>query len=654
MEYILHTIVPSKYIKPYFGVFGHFFLDHLFQLFKVKLFYEELHTINIKKLYIDTDDESYFENVKYAKEFYETIFDEIHTIKDDNYTYLQSGTLLGSPEGSEKGKYRTIYLSKSTLSTRISETILTNGRKVTAINKKAMNDMVNNFIIPKIFKNSTIPEPRPMSVLIIDRKKSPRMLLNYNVLENILKEKGYTCNHMVLDDIPLKTQIQIIREHSIIITPCGSVQVHIAFMNEKTTFIELCEEGFRYPNTAIYGKYFNKNVYNITMPINDRFLNVIPKSNPLFKLFNKSKSYPSVIKCTDKDIDRESAFYEELINLGGFFIHTHPSQNIDVVNYISNISSILGITHMLSPTQINDILHKIGLFWQYPVITEKTFYEQNKADPMYLPVPWATCIDKRINITRLFNILKQLGISKKPYYTCCQHIYFRKLIPVLKALGIKTIYTPHKVIGEDNIDGIELIACPLYAVNIEDPSRNKEFNDVDDIHNTTRDLLYSFIGGYQKGYLTDTRLQIFNMKHPNNTLIRNTGSWHFNNDVYSALQTSAGKVYEEEIHKKKTSEYNKILLRSRYSLCPGGTGPNSIRFWESLAAGSIPILLSDTLDLPGIPTDIPKWSKSIIQIKETELSTLAEVLSKITEENEISMRTNCIKLYKYFKDNYKQ
>ena len=37
-----------------------------------------------------------------------------------------------------------------------------------------------------------------------------------------------------------------------------------------------------------------------------------------------------------------------------------------------------------------------NLFWQYPVITEKTFYEQNKYNFNYLGLPWATIIDKKI------------------------------------------------------------------------------------------------------------------------------------------------------------------------------------------------------------------------------------------------------------------
>ena len=95
------------------------------------------------------------------------------------------------------------------------------------------------------------------------------------------------------------------------------------------------------------------------------------------------------------------------------------------------------------------------------------------------------------------------------------------------------------------------------------------------------------------------------------------------------------------MEKNSVDEYNKILLRSRYSLCPSGSGPNSIRFWESLAVGSIPILLSDTLELPRHEL----WDKSIVRLPENELHTLEEVLKNITEEEEKTRRENCLKIY---------
>ena len=121
------------------------------------------------------------------------------------------------------------------------------------------------------------------------------------------------------------------------------------------------------------------------------------------------------------------------------------------------------------------LIIKLGLFWQYPVITEKTFHEQNKGDPNYFPFPWATVIDKRVNLQSLLEILKKKMRPNKNYYTCCQHIRYRELKQLWEALDINTVYIPHKCLNEDVLGSIKLIACPLYAVNIEDETRNEVF-----------------------------------------------------------------------------------------------------------------------------------------------------------------------------------
>lgn len=272
------------------------------------------------------------------------------------------------------------------------------------------------------------------------------------------------------------------------------------------------------------------------------------------------------------------------------------------------------------------------LFWQYPVITEKKFFESNHHNDNFIGIPWATIIDKKLNVN--------VNLKKENSYTCCQHIYFRKLIPTFKQIGIDTLYTPHKIIGENTIDGITIIACPLYAVNFEDPDRNQVFRNKN-FESIQRKYLFSFVGGYQDIYLTDIRKKIFKLDGED-IYIKNTGDWHFNSAVYSNLQN---ENYQVVTKTDETNSYNEILLNSRYSLCPSGSGPNSIRFWESLAIGSIPVLLSDTLDLPF--HDL--WNDSIIRIKESEINNIREILNIIPKETEIQMRKNCIKIYNEIK-----
>ena len=226
---------------------------------------------------------------------------------------------------------------------------------------------------------------------------------------------------------------------------------------------------------------------------------------------------------------------------------------------------------------------------------------------------------------------------------------FQKFNTPLEKNGIKTVYTPHKIIGEDVIDGIEIKPCPLYAVSIEYPNKNKNIKDINFL-NYDRPILYSFVGSYSQYYISDIRNKIFQLPKKEDVHIVNRGKeWHFDPIVYNAKQNKNGELNESSSHKEKTYEYNELLLKSKYTLCPSGTGPNSIRFWEAMSVGSIPVLLSDTLELP--KHDL--WYNAIIKVKEKDVNTVDAILRKISPEEEEKRRINCLKIYEHFKDNYK-
>ena len=289
------------------------------------------------------------------------------------------------------------------------------------------------------------------------------------------------------------------------------------------------------------------------------------------------------------------------------------------------------------------------LFWQYPVITEKTFFNQNYRNNNFFGFPWATVHDKHYDLNTIYNHCKTLVNSSKTYYTCCQQIAFRRFIPIWEKLNINVVYTPHKVIGENKIGNIEIRPCPLYAVNIEDPTRNKLLKNINFL-TRTRKYLYSFMGGHQPAdYPGISRPTIFSMQHPPDTFVKHIGVWHFDKIVLSDKQNKYGHLNENSVSNKRTADYNQLLLDSRYSLCPRGSGPNSIRLWESLATGAIPIVFADTLDLPNHPL----WKDAILRVKEDNIRQVPNILSTITEDREKEMRENCLKIYAHFKDNYK-
>ena len=72
---------------------------------------------------------------------------------------------------------------------------------------------------------------------------------------------------------------------------------------------------------------------------------------------------------------------------------------------------------------MDSVIEEESLFWQYPVITEKTFYDQNKEDPMYLGIPWATILDKRYKLKYIEEKVMPL-LTKKVYYSFWGYLWF--------------------------------------------------------------------------------------------------------------------------------------------------------------------------------------------------------------------------------------
>lgn len=242
------------------------------------------------------------------------------------------------------------------------------------------------------------------------------------------------------------------------------------------------------------------------------------------------------------------------------------------------------------------------LAWQ---ILKRTNFEKNLN---YVAIPWAALLN-----TQQLDLIPNIQINNG--VTVCQHIYYEKLIPILKKIGVKILFTPH--VNKDYSD-IIVLPFPHYAVNGIESS-------------LTKDILYSFVG-FDTHW---TRKEIFKLPRSENIFIKERKEWHFK----TSLNPSVIKRKKEE---KK--EYQDILSRSRFSLCPRGTGSSTLRFWESLQAGAIPILISDDMRLPsGI-----KWENCVIKIKENKIKEINKVISHLSLEKEEFMRENCLKVYKEF------
>lgn len=271
--------------------------------------------------------------------------------------------------------------------------------------------------------------------------------------------------------------------------------------------------------------------------------------------------------------------------------------------------------------------------WQRPARTEEWAFERCRdglaASPFfqYVGFPWATLIDLEDRGRHEEAAAYRNALSALPprmtlvRATVCQHIWMPRLIQEFLRLKITDIFWPHARIGEEGIEGIRLHPFPLYPVQALDHPAAPTHGP--------RDLLYSFAGAYDSsGYLTPARAWLLELPARADAVMISRSAWHFETDVYGA---GGGRSDAEGIKARAADEYRRLLTRSVFSLCPSGSGPNTIRLWESLGLGAIPVVLSDTLRLPG---DGDLWEKAILRVPETRgaISALPARLERLARD----------------------
>ena len=87
--------------------------------------------------------------------------------------------------------------------------------------------------------------------------------------------------------------------------------------------------------------------------------------------------------------------------------------------------------------------------------------------------------------------------------------------------------------------------------------------------------------------------------------------------------------------------YSGLMQMSKFILCPRGFGTNSIRFFEAMAFGRLPVLIADSTKLP-LENKI-RYNDFIVRVKEDELESLPDVLEKnkkdLIEKSKIARTT---------------
>ncbi len=269
------------------------------------------------------------------------------------------------------------------------------------------------------------------------------------------------------------------------------------------------------------------------------------------------------------------------------------------------------------------------LQWQRPNKTEEYAWQSIEdrfvcSDSISLvKFPWATWIDLARDTPSIpYPAGRNDGHSIVA--TVSQHIHTLKHISRFKECGVTDLFWSHATSDVYICDGVRIHPFPLF------PVRCSDYPAARILESSARPILYSFRGAYNPSqYISPVRSWISQIPDHTNAVISVTPEWHFEQQVYR--EQIYGESPNQQRHnelKKDAEVYVDLLSRSSFTLCPSGSGPNSIRIWEALGFGSIPVILSDNLRLPG---SLTLWQKAAVFMTEDEhaVKELPEVLSQM-------------------------
>jgi hypothetical protein len=134
-------------------------------------------------------------------------------------------------------------------------------------------------------------------------------------------------------------------------------------------------------------------------------------------------------------------------------------------------------------------------------------------------------------------------------------------------------------------------------------------------------------------YIDDIRPKIAKVENNN---IRIIDRWYyskFRKDGFELNETE-GKIFVDK-------SYIKQLSDSHFCLCPTGTGHNSIRIWEAINAGSIPVFIDNLPEL--YKTRSADLKDNCVIIKSKDLNNLDKVLTSYLKKSR-QMRENLFKI----------
>ena len=125
-----------------------------------------------------------------------------------------------------------------------------------------------------------------------------------------------------------------------------------------------------------------------------------------------------------------------------------------------------------------------------------------------------------------------------------------------------------------------------------------------------RDLLYSFMGDVQTA---PVRRVLARLEHPRGLCV-------------DTSRESQSVIWEWSAEQRAVfwKRYVEMIKRSQFVLCPRGVAPSSIRLFETMCVGRVPVILADEW----VPPQGPRWENFSIQISERNARSVPRILEE--------------------------
>lgn len=131
--------------------------------------------------------------------------------------------------------------------------------------------------------------------------------------------------------------------------------------------------------------------------------------------------------------------------------------------------------------------------------------------------------------------------------------------------------------------------------------------DLDSHPKTEPDLLFSFVGAIRSHRC---RAPILGLRHPDSVVEDTQGFVFYDPDAAD--------------YRKRREHFVDTLVRSRFVLCPRGRGTSSIRLYETLAAGRVPVITGRPVGAP----PGPRWPEFSLRVPEDQVARLPALLEQ--------------------------